>query len=100
MGDTVKPCWPLPSAPSKCQSRSRRQWRFVIALSVMMPSMVSHLASLTTIEAAPLLANPRCVGLLPVGAIEAHGPHLPLDTDVCLSLELCNRIAQILDRER
>ncbi len=32
------------------------------------------------------------VGLLPIGATEAHGPHLPLQTDVYLSLELCFRL--------
>lgn len=27
----------------------------------------------------------RCVALLPIGAIEAHGPHLPLTTDVIIA---------------
>jgi creatinine amidohydrolase len=31
--------------------------------------------------------------LLPIGAIEAHGPHLPLETDTLLSLELARRAA-------
>jgi creatinine amidohydrolase len=30
---------------------------------------------------------------LPIGAIEAHGPHLPLETDTLLSLELARRAA-------
>jgi creatinine amidohydrolase len=30
-------------------------------------------------------AGPRTVALLPVGAIEAHGPHLPLGTDVIIA---------------
>jgi creatinine amidohydrolase len=30
---------------------------------------------------------------LPIGAIEAHGPHLPLETDTLLSLELSRRAA-------
>ena len=35
-------------------------------------------------EAAELVAE-RAIALLPVGATEAHGPHLPLDTDVVIS---------------
>ena len=30
-------------------------------------------------------AGPGSVAILPVGAIEAHGPHLPLDTDVIIA---------------
>lgn len=40
------------------------------------------------------------VGLLPIGATEAHGPHLPLFTDVYLSLELAERVARALDADR
>lgn len=36
------------------------------------------------------------VGLLPIGATEAHGPHLPLWTDVYLSLELAFRVRAAL----
>lgn len=57
-----------------------------------------RLAECTTAEARAALADPPAVGLLPIGAIEAHGPHLPLDTDVCLSLEWCERIATELTR--
>ncbi len=31
------------------------------------------------------------VGLLPIGATEAHGPHLPLDTDVRIAEEIARR---------
>jgi creatinine amidohydrolase len=34
--------------------------------------------------------------LLPIGAIEAHGPHLPLETDTLLSLELARRVGAAL----
>jgi len=36
---------------------------------------------------------PRAVALLPVGATEAHGPHLPLGTDVVIAEAVCARVA-------
>jgi creatinine amidohydrolase len=45
---------------------------------------IRSLADLTWMEAGELLKS-RPVGLLPIGAIEAHGPHLPLDTDVIIA---------------
>jgi len=49
------------------------------------PSMaVRELAELT-FEEARELARERAVAVLPVGAIEAHGPHLPLATDVVIA---------------
>ncbi|HEU4724938.1 MAG TPA: creatininase family protein [Candidatus Eisenbacteria bacterium] len=38
-----------------------------------------------TWEEAKSLDSARCVAILPVGAIEAHGPHLPLATDVIIA---------------
>jgi creatinine amidohydrolase len=38
-----------------------------------------------TWEEARDAAGPGCVAILPVGAIEAHGPHLPLETDVIIA---------------
>ena len=38
----------------------------------------------------------RMVVLLPVGATEAHGPHLPLATDVIISEAMAERAAQRL----
>jgi len=46
--------------------------------------MVQELAELTFEEARDL-AHGRAVAVLPVGAIEAHGPHLPLATDVVIA---------------
>lgn len=46
---------------------------------------ISHLSELTWEETRDLLARPRAVAILPIGAIEAHGPHLPLATDVIIS---------------
>ena len=42
------------------------------------------LAAMTWEEARDA-AGPGSVAILPVGAIEAHGPHLPLDTDVIIA---------------
>jgi len=41
-------------------------------------------------------ARDGSVPLLPVGAIEQHGPHLPLDTDINASFEVCRRAAAAL----
>jgi len=38
-----------------------------------------------TWEEARAAAGPRSAAILPVGAIEAHGPHLPLETDVIIA---------------
>ncbi len=48
------------------------------------------LEDLTWPEAGALLV-PETVALLPTGAIEAHGPHLPLDTDVVIAGETARR---------
>lgn len=53
------------------------------------------LPEMTWIEARDAFAR-GAVGLLPVGAVEAHGPHLPLGTDVFLSIELSRRVARAL----
>jgi len=49
-------------------------------------------------ERAGALIGAGAIGLLPVGATESHGPHLPLWTDVYLSLELSFRIGEALSR--
>ena len=53
------------------------------------------LADLTYEEARAILARPT-IGLLPTGATEAHGPHLPLSTDVIISHEGARRAAALL----
>jgi creatinine amidohydrolase len=45
---------------------------------------VHHLAALTWKDVGRLTAG-RLVAILPAGAIEAHGPHLPLGTDVIIA---------------
>ena len=53
-------------------------------------------AKLTWPEAKELFAKDP-VALLPVGATEAHGPHLPLDTDVTIATAQARRAAEILE---
>src|SRR2546421_12910240 len=57
-----------------------------------------RLAERTWREAARLAADPRSVVLLPLGAIEQHGPHLPLLVDWLGAEELARRIAPHLSR--
>lgn len=56
------------------------------------------LGELTYEEAQVLLAK-GAVALLPTGATEAHGPHLPLSTDVIISVEGARRAARMLENE-
>lgn len=51
-------------------------------------------AELTSPEVGELLAGERVpVLLLPVGAVEPHGPHAPLETDAIISAGMCERAA-------
>ena len=43
-----------------------------------------------------LASGRRVVAILPCGAIEAHGPHLPLETDVIISEGMARRAAERL----
>ncbi len=47
-----------------------------------------------TFQDVSRLLNPRSVLLLPVGSIEQHGPHLPLNTDVLIAETLSASIVQ------
>ena len=54
-------------------------------------------AGYTWTELRELLARaPRCALILPVGSTEAHGPHLPLSTDVIIAEETAFRAGQRL----
>src|SRR4051812_14532676 len=64
-------------------------------MSDEVPSPPCYLAQLTWPEAQALRAQ-RPIALLPIGATEAHGPHLPLGTDVFLSEELALRVQRAL----
>ena len=56
------------------------------------------LAECTWPEARKLARDPRAVVLLPLGAVEQHGPHLPLLVDWLGSEELARRVAPHLER--
>ena len=56
---------------------------------------VYELAQLTWEEVRDL-DRAHTVAVLPVGAIEAHGPHLPLDTDVVIATAMARSGAQRL----
>jgi creatinine amidohydrolase len=57
--------------------------------------MVHVLASLTWPDVAGL-PHRRAVAVLPAGAIEAHGPHLPLGTDLIIAEAMARRGAERL----
>ena len=57
---------------------------------------IASLSDLTWEEARDLLADPAAVAILPLGAIEAHGPHLPLATDVIIAEAIARRGAEKL----
>jgi creatinine amidohydrolase len=52
-----------------------------------------------TWEEARAAAGPRSAAILPVGAIEAHGPHLPLETDVIIAQAMARAGAERLARQ-
>ncbi|HEY0838705.1 MAG TPA: creatininase family protein [Vulgatibacter sp.] len=45
------------------------------------------------------LAAAGAVAIVPVGSTEAHGPHLPLDTDVAIATEVATRAQRLLAAE-
>jgi creatinine amidohydrolase len=58
---------------------------------------VTVFADLSSPQVAELLVGPRKpVLLLPVGAVEPHGPHAPLGTDEIISAGMCTRAAALL----
>ncbi len=56
--------------------------------------MPFHLWSELTAPELAAMANDTAVALLPVGAIEQHGPHLPLNTDATLAGEMALAAAE------
>ena len=56
---------------------------------------MTELGKRTWPEAGELL-GPETVAILPIGATEPHGPHLPLDTDVTIAQAQSRRAAERL----
>src|SRR5438067_1005267 len=63
-----------------------------------MLARVIRLADLTWPEARRRARSPRSVVLLPLGAVEQHGPHLPLSVDWLGAEALARRVAPPLAR--
>lgn len=58
--------------------------------------MKLRLGEWTTDELAACCRTGRVVVLVPVGSVEPHGPHLPLDTDAVISETAALRAAEVL----
>ena len=56
-----------------------------------------RLAELTYDEVAAACAAGDAVAIVPVGSVEPHGPHLPLDTDTTISETCAARAARELE---
>ena len=54
----------------------------------MPDTIVMHEMTWTEVDA---VLKDRPVALLPIGATEAHGPHLPLSTDTVIAQEMARR---------
>ena len=59
---------------------------------------MTELSKQTWLEARALF-GPDLVAILPIGATEPHGPHLPLDTDVTIALSQARRAVALLADE-
>jgi creatinine amidohydrolase len=55
----------------------------------------SRYGQLTWPETNEVVAQNR-VAVLPVGSIEGHGPHLPLDTDTVIVEGICHKVAEAI----
>jgi creatinine amidohydrolase len=53
---------------------------------------------LSWVDATSVLGS--SIAILPIGAIEAHGPHLPLNTDLLIAEEVARRAAETLVADR
>ena len=52
-----------------------------------------------TSEAFSRLPHDRLIAVLPLGAVEQHGPHLPLSVDACVAESLARRLAAALPED-
>ncbi len=61
--------------------------------------MTRRLGALTYEEVESLLAAGPVVAIVPVGSVEPHGPHLPLETDTSISVTCAVRAAERLEAQ-
>lgn len=59
---------------------------------------VQHLGGMTWREVKAFV-HERVVAFLPLGSLQAHGPHLPINTDVVLAAEAVRRAARQLSQK-
>ena len=59
--------------------------------------MQRHIEKLTYIEVGKLIEKGNDTVILPIGTIEAHGPHLPLGTDVIIPSSIAEKLAEAID---
>jgi creatinine amidohydrolase len=59
---------------------------------------IYYLAQLTSPETARVGRLDDVIGLIPLGAVEQHGPHLPLATDAIIAEHLAGEVAARLPR--
>jgi creatinine amidohydrolase len=52
------------------------------------------MSQMAWVEYSRRIAVPGTLAIVPVGAIEQHGPHLPLNTDVILPTEIALEVAR------
>src|ERR1700738_730741 len=63
---------------------------------MVLSAKLTAFETLTWKEARDAITN-GVVVILPIGSTEAHGPHLPLETDVIISVEMSRRAAEKLN---
>ena len=56
---------------------------------------IKHLGGITWHDVREFV-NEKVVAIVPLGSVQAHGPHLPLNTDVVISVEIARRAARDL----
>ena len=52
-----------------------------------------------TSEAFSRLPHERLIAVLPLGAVEQHGPHLPLSVDACVAETVARKVAEALPED-
>ena len=77
------------------QTRQRSTHPGLIYMLFCRPMAIYQLGEMTWTEVSELDVG-RTVALLPVGAIEAHGPHLALDTDGVIAHSMARSASRIL----